>query len=388
MTTLLLKIFLKNNITDPVKIRERYGVLSGSIGIILNSTLAILKFIIGYLTHSVAITADAFNNLIDCITSIFTIVGFKMSAKPADREHPFGHSRIEYLVSLVVAGIILITAWEVLRSALGEILHPTGIYFNLFAIVALVASMLVKFWMFIFNRKLGNNIDSQALIAVAIDSRNDVIITAVTILSLVISYATPISIDGYVGLLLAFIFAKSGFDIAKESLTKLIGHANDEELAEKIKEIVKRQPCVIGMHDLVIHSYGPGNDMASLHVEVPQDMTLIEAHDAVEIASADVFEELGVTLIIHLDPIDIHDERLKELSKLTISILNENFKDLHAYEFRIVPTIPKPTVVFDLQFPRSITRKNAVIIQNEIEQKIIAEKPEFLCNINIEYSYI
>jgi len=387
MTTLLMKIFIKNyKQTDSPAVREKYGILSGACGIILNMILSALKFVIGALTNSVAITADAFNNLTDCLTSLLTILGFRWSAKPADKEHPFGHARIEYLISLAVAGIILVTGYEVMRSSIAMIINPEPVTFTPIALAVLIFGMLVKLWMFFLNRKLGKAIDSDTLIAVAIDSRNDVLITAATLVSLLFTLFSDFVIDGYIGALIALVFLWSGYKVAKEALGRIIGNPTEKDVAIDIKKIVKSYDGVLGVHDLVVHNYGKGYDMASLHVEVPLDMPFAVSHDITEKVANEVFEKLGVKLVIHLDPIDTADERLQGVIELTRNLLEKEYPSLHAHEFRIINSVPKPILVFDLEVPHE-QKKEAFALRDSIVDGIKKATEEFDCDINIEYGY-
>jgi len=382
-----MKLFIKDyKQTDTPAVREKYGILSGACCIVLNVLLSALKFAVGALTNSVAITADAFNNLTDCLTSLLTILGFRWSAKPADKEHPFGHARIEYLVSLAVAGIILVTGYEVMRGSINMIINPEPVIFTPVAVAVLVFGMAVKFWMFLFNRKLGNAINSNTLLAVGIDSRNDVLITAATLVSLLFTLFLDFVIDGYVGVLIALVFLHSGYQVAKEALDRIIGNPTEKDVADEIRKIVKGYEGILGVHDLVVHSYGPGRDMASLHVEVPLDMSLAVSHDITEKAGSEVFEKLGVKLVVHLDPIDTADERLQGMIDLTRNLLQKNYPDLHAHEFRIKNSMPKPILVFDLEIPYE-HKKEAFALRESIVDGIKKAAPEFGCNINIEYGY-
>ncbi|MCL2361757.1 MAG: cation diffusion facilitator family transporter [Defluviitaleaceae bacterium] len=385
---LLTKLFIKNHQdTESPTVRERYGLLSGTCGIILNILLSAIKFVVGSITNSVSITADAFNNLTDCLTSLLTILGFRWSAKPADREHPFGHSRIEYLISLAVAGIILLTGYEVMRSSVSMIINPEPVYFYPMAVAALIFGMVVKLWMAIFNKKLGRAIKSDTLLAVGIDSRNDVIITAATLVSLIISRFVDFHIDGYIGALIAFVFLRSGYKVAKEALGRIIGNPTDISLAAEIKEIIKSHEGILGAHDLVVHSYGPGRDMASIHVEVAADMSLADSHEIVENAANAVLEKLGILMVIHLDPIDLSDKRLQGLISLTQSLLTEKYPTLCAHEFRIVNSVPKDKLVFDMEIPHE-SRKKAPVLREAVIQDIVKLAPGYDVEINIEYGYV
>jgi len=381
------KLFIKDyEDTESPAIREKYGLLSGIVGIIVNLILAVLKFVIGTVTNSVAITADAFNNLTDCLTSVLTILGFRWSNKPADREHPFGHSRIEYLVSLAIAGIILITGYEVIRSSVEIIINPEVIDFTAAAVAILVFSMIVKVFMVFFNRSLGGAIKSETLLAIAIDSRNDVFITAGVLISLVFTQFTGTLIDGYVGALLGLVFLRSGYKVAKEALGRIIGNPADTQVSGKIKEIVRAYDGVIGVHDLVVHSYGPGRDMASLHVEVPVDIPFAEAHEIVEKAANEVLEKLRISLVVHMDPIDTSDKRLQDLINLTRGLLRAEYPYLNAHEFRIVNTMPKATFIFDLDIPYE-HKKDALALRAGISEHIEKFASGYICDINVEHGY-
>ena len=395
----LLKLFVKDyKNTDSPAVREKYGTLSGVCGLILNMLLSVLKFMVGAMTNSVAIMADAFNNLTDCLTSILTILGFRWSAKPADREHPFGHARIEYLISLAVAGIILVTGYEVMRSSINKIIHPEPLYFTVWAIVVMVFSMVVKLWMMLFNKKLGAAINSNTLIAVGLDSRNDVLISGVTLFSVLFALLTGITVDGFVGALLALVFLRSGFNVAKEALGRIIGNPNSEDMAIDIKKIARSFDGVLGVHDLVIHSYGPGRDMASLHVEVSMDMSLADAYDIVEKVGQAVLEQLGIPMVIQLTPINLADERLQHVINVIQNLVAKEYPALHPNEFRIIDTtkpvkgssdtMPKPVIVFDLEFPLEITRDNALMLRDSITQDVVKLLPGYDCDVNIEYGYV
>jgi len=385
---ILAKLFIKNyKDTESTAIREKYGLLSGICGIILNILLSALKFFIGSLTGSVSITADAFNNLTDCLTSLLTILGFRWSNKPADSKHPFGHNRIEYLVSLAIAGIILVTGYEVMRNAIHKIFNPYLLYFYPVAVAVLIFSMAVKIWLSLFNKKLGLAIKSETLLAVGIDSRNDVLITAATLISLVFTLFIDFSIDGYVGAIIALVFLRSGFQVAKEALGRIIGNPTDKTLATKIKDIVKRHEGILGLHDLVVHSYGPGRDMATLHAEVPASMTLTDSHQIVENASIEVQQKLGIQLLIHVDPIDLADQRLQDMKALALSLLEERYPDLNAHEFRIISSHNKPMFIFDMEIPHE-QQKKAHALRDAVAGDIVKLAPKYDCEINIEYGYI
>jgi len=388
LTALLIKIFINDNKqADSPAVREKCGMISGICGIILNTLLSILKFLIGGITNSIAITADALNNLTDCLTSLLTILGFRWSAKPADREHPFGHARIEYLISLAIAGIILVTGYEVMRSSISMIINPEPLNFTLWAVAVIVFSMIVKYWMSRLNRKLGNLVNSDTLIAVSVDSRNDVLINITTLIALLFTLISDYVIDGYIGALIALVFLRSGYKVAKEALSRIVGNPAERDVASDIKKIIKSHKGVLGIHDLVVHSYGPGRNMASLHIEVPMDMSLADSNSIVKKIRHESSEQLGIPVIIQLDPIDLSDERLRNISNLAQSIVEKDYAFLHPNEFRIIDAPPKPIIVFDLEFPLAITRDKALSIRDSVADSVRRYIPGYDCCINIEYSY-
>ena len=389
---ILLRLFVKNYTdTDAPAVRKGYGELSGAVGIVLNMILAASKFAIGTITNSVAITADAFNNVTDCLTSLLTILGFKWSAKPADKEHPFGHARIEYLISLAVAGIIWLTGYEVFRNSIEMIANPEPITFTPLALGVLIFAMVVKLWMFFFNRHLGTAIKSDTLLAVGIDSRNDVMITGATLLALGFTLFSDFMIDGYVGAIIAIIFFRSGYQVAREALARIIGNPGDKNVAAEIKKIVKGYDGVLGVHDLVLHSYGPGLDMASLHMEVNAGAEFTAVHDLSEKAANEVLEKLGVQLIIHPDPIDVNDQNLQSLTKSVNQLLQEKYPQLNAHEFRIIKSTPRDILVFDMEVPHDVkagNKKEALAIRASVIADIKGVAPEYDVDINIEHGYI
>jgi len=286
-----------------------------------------------------------------------------------------------------VAGIILLTGYEVMRSSVAMIINPEPVSFSPIAAAVLVFGMFVKLWMSLFNKELGNAIKSDTLLAVGVDSRNDVLITAATLASLICTLFIDFTIDGYVGALIALVFLRSGYKVAKEALGRIIGNPTDRPLAAQIKDIVKSQEGVLGVHDLVVHSYGPGRDMASLHVEVAAGMDITTSHDIVEKAANAVMDKLGVSLVTHVDPIDITDKRLQGLVVLTHNLLQSKYPELNAHEFRILNAIHKPILIFDMEIPHK-SKKNAHTLRDAVANDVKKAAPEYDCDINIEYGYI
>lgn len=304
MTNFLIKIFIKDytNINNNI-IREKYGVLGSIVGIISNISLFLIKLIIGIVINSTAITADAFNNLADTFTSIITLFGFKLASKPPDKEHPFGHGRIEYITSFIVSIIIILIGVEFLQTSFKKVLNPEDIILNNYIFFILLITIGVKIWQANFNKKLGTVINSKALIASSIDSKNDVIITFISIVSLIIFKLIGINLDGQFGIIVAIFLIYTGINLSKEMLSPLLGEAVSIEIIEEIRAIVLSYEPIIGVHDIFIHNYGPNKNIASLHVEIRTNMSIGEAHEIIDEIERKILEELGFNLTIHIDPI-------------------------------------------------------------------------------------
>ena len=314
MTEFLVRRLVRGaqNTEDPA-VREAYGRLAGIVGVICNVLLFAGKFLLGTLTGSVSITADAVNNLSDASSSIVTLIGFRLAAKPADAGHPFGHHRIEYLAGLAVAAMILLIGAELVKTSIGKILHPADVECTAATIFVLLASILVKLWLAHFNRTLGKKISSPALMATAADSRNDVITTAAVLLCAALSVATGLRLDGYVGLLVALFILWSGVSIAKDTIDPLLGAAPDESLVQAIASEIRGYDGILGLHDLMVHDYGPGRCHVSLHAEVDGEGNIYELHEAIDRAMSELDHKLGCFSVIHMDPVDTKNERLAEM---------------------------------------------------------------------------
>ena len=321
MTELLLKIFIKNsNDTDNPVVRQKYGMLSGIVGITCNIILFLLKFLAGIITGAVSVAADAFNNLSDAGSSIVTFIGFKVSGKPADTEHPFGHGRIEYISGLIVAAAIIVMGVELFRSSVARIFNPDEMYFSILSVIILVGSILMKTWMFLFNRSLGKRLDSAAMLATSTD------IVAI------------------------FVFV-AGVQAARDTLQPLLGQPADEKLAHKIEDTVKEDEHVIGVHDLIVHDYGPGRRFASLHAELPYNMDMLDAHEIIDTAEKRVKNNLGCDISIHLDPVITDDEQINELRKITNQIISTIDARLSMHDFRVMRGPMMKKLMFDVVVP-------------------------------------
>ena len=354
MTKALIRLFIRDaENTRSARVREQYGVLSGAVGIACNVFLFILKVVIGLVTGSISIAADAFNNLSDGLSCLISIVGFKVSGKEPDAKHPFGYGRTEYIAGLVVSFIIVLVGFEFFKISIDRILHPAPVAFSLVLVVILAVSMLVKLWMGAFNVQIGRRIDSPVLMAAGQDSRNDVITTGVVILGMVAGRFTTLPVDGYVGVLVALFIIWAGFGIARDTVAPLLGEAADPEIAENIEKLVLESDYIVGVHDLIVHNYGAGRWLASLHAEVPSDSDFVAVHEVIDEAEKRVWQRTGVYLVIHMDPIDVNNEHVAALREQVDAALREIDETLSMHDFRVVDGERQINLIFDVVVPFS-----------------------------------
>lgn len=355
MTKLLLRLFIKEPINpDSPKIRSALGRLSGLVGIVCNVLLFFGKLAVGLLTGSLSITADAMNNLSDASSSIVTLIGFKLAEKPADEDHPYGHARFEYLSGLAVAAMIIVIGFELGKSSVGKIFNPEAVQFNLVAGVVLVASMVVKLWLSLFNGRLGRQINSTVLMATAADSRNDVITTAAVLAAALVEYFTKWQIDGYMGLAVAAFILYSGANLAKETISPLLGEAASPELRQLIVDEISQTPEVLGYHDLMVHDYGPGQRFASIHVEMDKRKDPLLCHTIIDDLERECLKSHGIHLVIHYDPVVTNDPELDRMRELVGSILQVRDSRLSIHDFRMVPGTGHTNLVFDVSLPADL----------------------------------
>ncbi len=353
MRKLLLKLFIKDyqNTKDPI-VRSKYGTLSGIIGIISNLILCTIKILAGLLSGSVSIMADGINNLSDAGSSIVTLIGFKLSSKPADEDHPFGHERIEYLTGVIVSFIILVIGGTLFISSFEKILDTEAtMEVNYVVYIILGISILIKLWQAFFYRKNGKAIDSDALMATSQDSLNDCISTIAVIIGMIVFSITGFSIDGYIGIFVSIFIIISGINMVKETISPLLGENISKELSDKISSKVLSYPGILGVHDLVVHSYGPNKTYATIHVEVSCKVDIFETHDMVDNIERDFRQELNIDLVIHMDPIDVDDPKTQELKEVVMKIVIEYDPVLTIHDFRIVPGPTHTNVLFDINMP-------------------------------------
>ena len=373
MTKALIRLFIRDaENTHYMRVREQYGVLSGAMGIACNVFLFILKVVIGLVTGSISIAADAFNNLSDGLSCLISIVGFKVSGKAPDAKHPFGYGRTEYIAGLVVSFIIVLVGFEFFKTSLDRIINPAPVTFSAILVVILAVSMLVKLWMGAFNVQIGRRIDSPVLMAAGQDSRNDVITTGVVILGMVAGQFTTLPVDGYVGVLVAAFIVWAGFGIARDTVAPLLGEAADPEIARSIEKIVMESDYIVGVHDLIVHNYGAGRSLASLHAEVPSDSDFVAVHEVIDEAEKRVWQRTGVYVVIHMDPIDVNNEHVAALRGQVENVLQGIDESLSMHDFRVVDGERQINLIFDVVIPfsydKEAQRDLLLTIRNELQK--------------------
>ena len=352
MTNFLIKHFIPNasDVKSPA-VRQRYGVVSGVVGILCNALLCTAKIAAGLLTGAVSIVADGINNLSDGGSCVVSLLGFKMAGKPADDKHPFGHGRIEYVAGLIVSFIIVLMGVELAKTSLDKIFHPEEISFSWITPAVLGISILVKLWMCFFNRKMGDKIDSAVLRATAMDSLSDVTATSAVLAGFVIGYWARVNLDGYLGVLVALFILYTGVSTAKGTLDLLLGEAPDPEFVKQIQQEVLSYPEIIGVHDLIVHNYGPGHSVVSLHAEVPCDVDILKIHDTIDNAERDLKKKFDCEVVIHMDPIVTSDEHVSELKAAVVSITKGIDDVITIHDFRVVSGPTHSNLIFDVLVP-------------------------------------
>ena len=387
MISILSKIFIKdaNDFTSPA-IRRAYGTLCSIVGIFLNVLMFAGKYIAGTIANSVSITADAFNNLSDAGSSIITLLGFRLAGRKPDPDHPFGHGRIEYLSGLAVSILILLMGFELMKSSVTKLIHPEPVEASLLAGGIMVAAILIKVYMAFYNKTIGKKIDSAAMAAVAADSLSDTISTVVVLISMILSKFIDFPIDAVAGIFVAILILKTGFDSVRDTVAPLLGQAPDPELVKQIEEIVMKQEHVVGIHDFIVHDYGPGRLFVSLHAEVPGDVDIFELHDEIDNAEFELRDVIGCEPTIHMDPIDLNNEHLSELKEKVAAIIKEYDDVLSFHDFRMVPGETHTNLIFDVVVPAKYKKSNSQV--NEELKEIIHSKLDCFAVIIVEQSYV
>lgn len=384
MTDLILRIFVRDhkNTEDPA-VRDKCGRVAGAVGIVTNFLLFLMKIIVGTAFHSVSVTADAVNNLTDSGSSVVTLIGFKMASKPADEKHPFGHARIEYLSGVIVSFIVIFLGLQLGMSSIEKILTPEENALTPVALVVLVISILAKLWQCLFYRKVGRMIKSESVEATSKDSRNDVIATSVVLLGAVITMLTGVNLDGYMGAAVALFIVFSGVQLTISTADPLLGQAPEGELVQTITEKMLSYPGIIGMHDLAVHNYGVGRCFASAHCEVDAKNDILVSHDLIDNIERDFSRDLGIHMVIHLDPVIVGDARTDALHCKVQSLVTALYPTVTIHDFRVIWGVTHSNIVFDAAVPFSVKDSDTVIIQ-KLEAEIQKLDPDYRTVVTID----
>lgn len=387
MTNFLIKHFIPNasDVKSPA-VRQRYGVVSGVVGILCNALLCTAKIAAGLLTGAVSIVADGINNLSDGGSCVVSLLGFKMAGKPADDKHPFGHGRIEYVAGLIVSFIIVLMGVELAKTSLDKIFHPEEISFSWITPAVLGISILVKLWMCFFNRKMGDKIDSAVLRATAMDSLSDVAATSAVLAGFVIGYWARVNLDGYLGVLVALFILYTGVSTAKGTLDLLLGEAPDPEFVKQIQQEVLSYLEIIGVHDLIVHNYGPGHSVVSLHAEVPCDVDILKIHDTIDNAERDLKKKFDCEVVIHMDPIITDDKETNEIHQKLSSIVRLLDSRVTIHDFRMVKGPTHTNLIFDIVVPHQFRLTDDQVVES-LRQAVKALDARYEIVVNVDKAY-
>lgn len=387
MRTNLIQMLIPDseNIHNP-KVRAAYGTLGSVAGIITNVLLAILKYAAGMLSGSISVTADAINNLSDAGASIISFVGVKLSAKPADKGHPYGHGRVEYISALGVAFLVLLMGIELFKSSVDKVINPVPVKFSIVSLCILVFSILAKLWLGFFNKKLGKKINSAPMMAVMKDCFSDCLATGVAAIAIIVSAFSDINVDGYLGIIVAGFIFMAGFNILKDTMADLLGKPAEKEFVEEITNKILSYDKIVGVHDLIIHDYGPGRKFASAHAEVPSNEYIMEIHDVIDIIERDIFNEFGMIISIHMDPIVVDDEKINALRKMTSDLVTEMSEEMSIHDFRVVDGPTHTNLIFDLIIPHKYKLSNEEVCK-EIEENLSKIDERYFAVITVEHSF-
>ena len=387
MTNLLIKLFIKDKNTENPETRAKYGILSSVTGIIVNILLSAVKLIIGIFANSISIISDALNNVTDAGSSIVTMIGFKVSQKKIDKDHPWGHGRMEYITAFIVDILIVLVGVELFKSSFDKIINPTLPDISTVTIVILVIAVLTKLWLFLFYNKIAKTIDSAAIKGNAYDSISDSISTFVVLLSAIVAKIFGISIDGYASILVAIFILFTGFKALKETIDLLLGMKPDTEFVEKLEEFTKKYEMISGIHDIMVHDYGPGRKIVSFHAEVPANCDICKAHDVIDQMEQDIYDEFNCITTIHMDPIVTDDEEINEMRKRTEEIVKEINPEFSIHDFRMTDGGDRVNLIFDLVISPD-TKMDREELKNMVQQKIHSVNDKYYAVPKIENSYI
>lgn len=384
MIRVFVKFFIKDyeNIHD-ASVRQAYGMLGGGLGIACNLILFLAKLIAGIMTGAISIMADAFNNLSDAGSSIVTLIGFKLAGKPADKEHPFGHGRMEYLAGLFISAAIMLVGWQLGTSSIDKILHPEEVTYGMLSIIILIGSVLIKFWMASYNRYLGNKIQSATMKATAMDSLSDCIATTAVLLSIAIGYFTDLQVDGIAGLIVSIFIFIAGINAMKDTVQPLLGQAPDAEFVKGIERVVMSHSAIVGIHDMMVHDYGPGRVMVSLHAEIPVEMDFMEAHDIIDDIEMDIKNEFQCDITIHMDPVVLEDEKTNQMREQVKGIVESVENDLTMHDFRMTTGPLRTNLIFDVVVPYD-SKKTDREIKEEITEQVSQIGENYYARVQID----
>lgn len=389
MTNFLVKHLIKNyEDVDQISVRTAYGVMASIVGILCNVLLFGVKLSVGLVLHSISVMADGFNNLSDAGSSVISFMGVKLASKPADDEHPFGHGRMEYVAALIVSFLVIEVGFTFLKDAIAKIREPEILKFSAISVVILLLSIGVKLWLGLFNRKLGEKINSQVMMAVFTDSVGDVIATSATILSIVVYGITGRNIDGFVGLGVALVVMWAGIGIARDTLEPLLGEATSAEDYEKLKTFVEKYDGIVGTHDMIVHNYGPGRSMASIHAEVPNNVNIEESHEIIDRIEREAKNQLGIFLVVHMDPIEMKNEQVLQIRKITEETLVGIDENASLHDLRVVEGKEQINIIFDVIVPRNYTKEQKRDLNLRMNQKMKEVDARYALVITMEHSYI
>jgi cation diffusion facilitator family transporter len=385
LSRLLVRRFIKDyERTELSEVRGKYGYLSGIVGIVANIVLFAVKLTTGLIINSIAFIGDAFNNLTDAASSLVTIVGFKLAGKPADEEHPFGHGRLEYIAGLIVSFLIILVGYELFKSSVDRIIHPVAVNFSWPAFLIIILAILTKSWLFLFNRFLAKAIDSKALLATSFDSLSDMVATGCIGVALIASLFTTFPLDGYVGIIVALIIFYSGISLTKETISPLLGEVPEQELIIKISRKILSYQKVLGIHDLIVHTYGPGQYMASIHVEISADQDIMEMHEYIDGIERRVAKELGILLTIHMDPLNTDSEEIRQMQEELSEILKEFPEVLSFHDLRIVGKGEKRNFLFDVVVQNGASKEAIKKLRQAITRKVQEKHPYSHCVLTFD----
>jgi len=388
LTDLLIKLFVKDyQKASEVTVRQRYGKFAGVVGIISNLVLFVIKIVAGAIFNSIAITADAINNLSDSGSSLVTLLGFKIAGKPADKQHPFGHARMEYLSGLIVSFLVLFLGLQLIKSSVEKIINPQETQFTLLTMAVLVVAIMIKLWQALFYRKVGRRIDSTALLATAVDSRSDILATSAVLVAALISKLTGYNLDGYMGVVVALFIIYTGAQLVKDTSSPLLGMAPSKEMVDGIYRKILSYEGIIGLHDLRVHNYGEAQYFASVHCEVPASQDIMVSHDIIDNIERDFFNEQGLHMVIHLDPVVADDEKTNELRREVQEIVMTIAPEISMHDFRVVWGVSHTNLIFDIVVPFGLKRDDDEIV-DAITAKVYQINPTYNSVITVDHQYV